>query len=121
MILILYGQEYSGAIPILQILIWSTSFAMIGTARSIWNVAEDKNKYVKYYTVVGCVFNLVFNYFGIQAWGMYGAAMGTLLSQLVVSLGAPMLWKETRPFVKLYVGSWKYVRHLKDALTFLDK
>ena len=52
---------------------------------------------------------------------MYGAAMGTLLSQLVVSLGAPMLWKETRPFVKLYVGSWKYVRHLKDALTFLDK
>lgn len=120
-ILILYGQEYSGAIPILQILIWSTSFAMIGTARSIWNVAEDKNKYVKYYTVVGCVFNLVFNYFGIQAWGMYGAAMGTLLSQLVVSLGAPMLWKETRPFVKLYVGSWKYVRHLKDALTFLDK
>lgn len=120
-ILFLYGQEYAEAIPILKILIWSTSFAMLGTARGIWNVAEDKNKYVKYYTVIGCIFNLVFNYFGIQAWGMYGAAMGTLLSQLVVSLGAPMLWKETRPFVKLYVGSWKYVRHLKDVLTFLDK
>lgn len=111
--LILYGKKYMEAVPLLQILIWSTSFAMIGSARGIWNVAEDKNRYVKYYTIIGGVFNLIFNYFAIQIWGMTGAAVGTLLSQIIVSLGAPLIWKDTRPFVQLYVGSWKYVKSIK--------
>ncbi len=115
-ILLLYGREYAEAAPLLQILIWSTSFAMIGTARSIWNVAEDKNRYVKYYTLIGCLFNLVFNYFAIQVWGMTGAAVGTLLSQMIVALGAPLLWKDTRPFVRLYAGSWKYLKQARSLL-----
>ena len=119
-ILLLYGKEYIEAVPLLQILIWSTSFAMIGTARSIWNVAEDKNQYVKYYTIIGSIFNLIFNYFAIQLWGMAGAAVGTLLSQMVVSLGSPMLWKDTRTFVGLYIGSWKYIKQLK-TLTKIRK
>lgn len=112
-ILILYGREYMEAVPLLKILIWSTSFAMIGTSRNIWTVAEDKNRYTKYYTIIGSVFNLVFNYFAIQLWGMVGAAIGTLLSEIVVSLGSPLLWKDTRPFVWLYVDSWKYLKQIK--------
>lgn len=111
--LILYGREYMEAVPLLQILIWSTSFAMIGIARGSWGIAEDKNRYAKYYSIIGCTFNLVFNYFAIQAWGMTGAAIGTLLSQIIVSLGAPLLWKETRPFVRLYFDSWKYLRQIR--------
>ncbi len=110
LILILYGKDYAGAGILLKILIWSTSFAMLGTARGIWNVAENKNKYVKYYTIIGSIFNLIFNYFAIQVWGAAGAAFGTLLSQMIVALGAPMLWKETRAFVRLYVDSWKYLK-----------
>lgn len=116
MIFLLYGREYMEAVPLLQILIWSTSFAMLGTARGIWNVAEDKNQYVKYFTVIGGVFNLIFNYFAIQVWGMTGAAIGTLLSQILVSLGSPMFWKDTRPFVRLYLSSWRYVGQLKTLL-----
>ena len=114
---ILYGKDYMEAIPLLQILIWSTSFAMIGTARGIWSVAEDKNSYAKYYPMIGGAFNLIFNYFAIQVWGMMGAAVGTLLSQIIVSLGTPLLWKETRPFVKLYIGSWKYLKQIKSLFT----
>lgn len=109
-ILILYGKQYMEAIPILKVLIWSTSFAMIGTARGIWSVAEDKNRFAKYYTTIGCVFNVIFNYFAIQIWGMMGAAVVTLLSQIIVSLGTPLLWKETRPFVKLYFTSWLRIK-----------
>jgi len=112
-ILLLYGKDYIEAVPLLQILIWSTSFAMLGLARGVWNVAEDKNQYVKYYTIIGGIFNLIFNYFAIQVWGMAGAAIGTLLSQMVVSLVAPMFWKDTRPFVKLYIGSWKYLKQIE--------
>ena len=111
--LILYGREYMEAVLLLQILIWSTSFAMIGIARGIWGIAEDKNRYAKYYSIIGCTFNLVFNYFAIQVWGMMGAAIGTLLSQIIVSLGAPLFWKETRPFVRLYFDSWKYLKQIR--------
>ena len=115
-IFLLYGREYMEAVPLLQILIWSTSFAMLGTARGIWNVAEDKNQYVKYYTVIGGVFNLIFNYFAIQVWGMAGAAVGTLFSQMLVSLISPMFFPDTRSFVGLYVGSWKYMGQLKTLI-----
>lgn len=39
-ILILYGKQYLEATAPLGILIWATGFAMIGTARGIWIVAE---------------------------------------------------------------------------------
>lgn len=104
---ILYGKNYLSAVPVLKLLIWSTTFAMIGVARNIWSVAENKNQYSKNYTICGGVFNLIFNAVTIPVWGMIGAAIGTLLAQIVVSLISPLFWKDTRPFVTLYLNSWK--------------
>ena len=109
---ILYGKEYMAAVPVL--LIWSTMFAMIGVARNIWSVAEEKNQYSKNYTICGGIFNLIFNAVTIPVWGIFGAAISTLGAQIVVALLSPMLWKDTRPFVSLYMASWKNgVEHLK--------
>ncbi len=55
---ILFGEGYVPAKPMLSVLIWSTSFAMIGVARSIWISAEKLNKYPKYMTVLGAIFEL---------------------------------------------------------------
>lgn len=113
-VLILYGREFMDAVPILKLLIWSTSFAMIGLARNVWSVAEDKNKYTEYYPICGAVFNLVFNALAIPVWGVFGAALGTLFAQVVVALVTPLFWKDTRPFVQLYLeswGSWRYLRN----------
>jgi O-antigen/teichoic acid export membrane protein len=109
---ILYGKEYMDAVPILQLLIWSTTFAMIGLARNVWSVAEEKNKYTEYYPICGAVFNLVFNALAIPVMGVFGAALGTLFAQIIVALVAPMLWKDTRPFVKLYLESWNSWKYL---------
>ncbi|MDE7319812.1 MAG: oligosaccharide flippase family protein, partial [Lachnospiraceae bacterium] len=104
---ILYGKEYMPAVPVLKLLIWSTTFAMIGVARNIWSVAEEKNQYSKNYTICGGIFNLVFNAVTIPVWGIFGAAVSTLGAQIVVAVLSPMLWKDTRPFVTLYMTSWK--------------
>lgn len=104
---ILYGAQYMEAVPVLQLLIWSTTFAMLGVARNIWSLAEDKNKYSKYYTICGSIVNLVFNALTIPIWGIQGAAASTLLAEIVVALGSPLLWKETRPFVAFYLSSWR--------------
>ena len=111
-ILILYGDRYLEAVLPLSILIWSTGFAMVGTARSIWIVAEGYNRYVKYYVFIGAAANLVMNLAAIRLWGITGAAVTTLISQFLVALVAPLLFKQTRSFVVLYFQSFKLLPEL---------
>jgi len=65
---VLYGSAYYGAISTLRISIWSELFAIIGTARGIWVLCENKNKFVKYYLFIGVVVNLILNYLMIPVW-----------------------------------------------------
>lgn len=111
-ILILYGKNYLDAVIPLNILIWSTGFAMIGTVRSIWIVAEGYNKYSKYYVLIGAMVNFVLNYYAIQFWGIIGAAITTLISQVVVAFISPLFFKRTRSFVKIYFESFLQVPEL---------
>lgn len=97
---ILYGQEYLGASASLSIAVWSTTFAYLGTARGVWIVCENKNKYTKYYVLFGAIFNLVANFILIPLIGINGAAIATLISQIIVAILAPLLYKETRISVK---------------------
>lgn len=117
-ILILYGKEYYPSIPALGILIWSTSFAMIGTARGVWIVAERKNKYQKYFTLVGAAVNAVLNALVIPFWGITGASVTTLLSQICVAVVTPYLFKETKAFSRLYFDSFKL---LPEAVTITKR
>lgn len=95
-ILILYGKDYIGAVEVLRIAIWFETFTMIGTARGIWVLCENKNKYVKYYLGIGAVTNLILNSILIPTFGINGAAFATLITQITTSLIAPMFFKETR-------------------------
>lgn len=111
-IYILYGKNYMDAVIPLSILIWSTGFAMIGTVRSVWIVAEGYNKYSKYYVLIGALVNFVLNYFAIQFWGIVGAAITTLISQAVVAFVSPLFFKKTRGFVKIYFESFAQIPDL---------
>ena len=99
----MYGQEYLPATSSLQISAWYTMFAMLGSARGIWIVCENKAKYVKYYLGIGAVMNVVLNYLLIPSFGAGGAAAATLLTQIFTSVLAPAIFKETRVYTK-YVG-----------------
>ncbi len=120
-ILILYGKSYLPSQWPLAILIWSTSAAMIGNVRNIWIVAEGYEKYTKYFSLYGAIFNAILNYFFILRWGIIGASITTLISQVAVNIFAPILFKETRPFVKLFLGSFMQISHLKELCTLTIK
>ena len=119
-VFILYGPEYYGAVPALSILIWATSFSMIGTARGIWIIAENKNKYSKYFTMMGAVINATLNFVIIPYWGFTGASLTTLFSEVIVSLIAPACFSQTREFTVLYVTGFKRIpefwRYLMDKI-----
>ena len=96
----MYGAEYLPATSSLQISAWYTMFAMLGSARGIWFVCEEKAKYVKYYLGVGAVLNIILNYTLIPIWGPGGAAAATLATQIFTAVLAPAMFKETRVYTK---------------------
>lgn len=102
-IYILYGQEYLSARTALIIAVWYTGFAYLGSARNIWIVCENKNKYSKKYVLIGGIVNLVLNTILIPCIGINGAAIATLISQIIVAMVAPLLFKETRISVKYII------------------
>lgn len=100
---ILFGEAYSEAVIPLVLLMISLPFSQIGNGRSIWIVSENLNKYTKRYLGIGAVINVVLNYFLIQRYGIIGAAMATLITEIFVGMISPLLFKETRMFPKLVV------------------
>ena len=103
---VLYGEAYVGAVNVLKIAIWCETFAMIGTARGIWVLAEEKNKYVKYYLVIGVGVNLVLNAVMIPFLGIEGAAIATLITQITTSMIAPLFFKATRAHTKIVIEAF---------------
>lgn len=103
---ILYGPAYAGALEPLRIAIWFETFSMIGTARGIWILSEDKSRYVKYYLGIGAIVNLCLNAWWIPIAGINGAAWATLVTQIVTSLIAPLFFRETREHTRIVLESF---------------
>ena len=111
-ILFMYGETYLPSTSSLRISAWYTMFAMLGTARGVWVVCEDKGKYVKYYLGAGAVVNVILNYLLIPVYGPAGAAAATLLTQIFTAVFAPALFKETRIYTK-YVFEAFFLRGMR--------
>ena len=111
-ILVLYGKQYLEATAPLGILIWSTGFAMIGTARGVWIVAEGFNKYTKCFVLIGAAVNFTLNLIFIPIMGITGASITTLISQITVAFVSPLLFKKSRHFDAIYIGCFSQFREL---------
>lgn len=92
---LLYGEAYLPAAAPLVILVWSTVFAVTSMSRQIWILSENKNKYVKHFSFLGASLNVVLNLFLIPVWGIWGAAMATLVTEFLICVIAPFFFKDT--------------------------
>lgn len=100
-IYILYGKKYIEAQTSLIIAVWYTTFAYLGTSRTVWLVAENKSKYAKWFTIWGAIINVFLNSILIPKFGINGAAIATLTSQIFAVIIAPLFYKETKEFSKI--------------------
>ena len=102
---VLYGQDYIAANTCLKICVWYTAFSYIGSAKSIWLIAENKNKYVFIFAMLGAAVNLTLNFALIPFMGINGAALATLITQLFTNVLSPLIFRETREYSKLIFGA----------------
>ncbi|WP_158141232.1 flippase [Vibrio furnissii] len=82
---ILYGKEYASSSSVLLVHIWSSVFVFLGVASSKWFIAEGLQKQALYRTLAGLGVNVFLNLLLIGSYGAIGAAIATLLSQIVAS------------------------------------
>lgn len=96
MIIILFGEAYKNAYSALVLNIWSGIFVSQALARSIWMISENLQKYRLYNNIVAVNINIIGNMLLIPILGIGGAALSTLLTQLLGTWMFSFLWKPLR-------------------------
>lgn len=110
---LLYGEEYMVAQGALCIVTWYTAFSYLGVARSIWLVPHNQIRYEKYIAASGAVVNLCMNAVLIPLWGINGAALATLLTQIFTNLSVGFVIRDIRENNLLILRGFAFWLHLK--------
>jgi len=101
---LIYGQSYKGGASVLSILIWTVCLLFIsGACNSLLNASHKEVSVTKIYAIAA-VFNVVLNFFMIPHYSYDGAAITTVLSDiLIVIIQAYVIYKlGHRPNKRLY-------------------
>jgi O-antigen/teichoic acid export membrane protein len=93
LVILLYGQAYRDAGPVLLLSIWAVFPVFIGTAWSQWLLIENRQHLAIYSHLSGLIINVGFNYLFIPLFGIRGAAFATLLSYYLSALFAFSLYR----------------------------
>ena len=82
----IYGHEYDGASSILSILIWTVCLLfMINSGNALLNASHHEMSVTKTY-LIAAIFNIIFNLILIPKYSYNGAALTTVLSDLIIVL-----------------------------------
>lgn len=92
----LYGTEYYASIAVLRIAVWYVGFSYLGVARNVWSVCEGKQRYEKYFAMLGLLSNIMLNFILIPSFGISGAAVATLMTQIITNIVSQFILKDTR-------------------------
>jgi O-antigen/teichoic acid export membrane protein len=100
-IMIIYGPEYMEASVPMKIYAWSTAFSYVGVARTIWMQCEGKTRYETVISLIGALSSILLNYFLIKAYGLIGAAIAAVLTQLITNFLCLYAMKDVEENAKL--------------------
>jgi O-antigen/teichoic acid export membrane protein len=109
---LLYGAEFLPASDVLKVVTWYTAFSYLGVARNAWIVSEGKQKYLKYMYACAAGINIALNSVMIPIWGAVGAAIASLITEMLTSILLPLCIKDLRPSAKLMLEAIS-IRKLK--------
>jgi O-antigen/teichoic acid export membrane protein len=111
---LLYGAEYAPAANVLRLVAWVGIFSNIGSARNVYIQAEERQGAIKYISLITAVATIGLSVLLIPLLGLFGAALACIASFVIESMVATFAVPGTRPFLKLYFGSfrtlWQYAR-----------
>lgn len=93
---IMYGPEFAESATALKIITWSQGFSIMAGVRTIWLIAEDKNKFLIPCQGISAVFSIILYMILIPPFGIIGASVSIVLSQFFVAFVSTAFFPETR-------------------------
>ena len=102
-IYIMYGEAYMPAVAPLRIIVWYTAFSYLGVARNAWIVCENKQRYLIYIYTLSALINVILNLLLIPKFGAVGAAIASLIAQIMTTMIVPLFIKELKENTKLMI------------------
>jgi PST family polysaccharide transporter len=93
----LYGNGYLKSGDILSIHIWTSIFVFLGVGRNPWLLNEGLTRFSFSTNGMGAIVNILLNLIFIPRFGGIGAAVATLVSQIIASYLMNLFYRKTRP------------------------
>ena len=102
-VFLLYGKVYLPAAMPLRIITWYTAFSYLGVARNAWIICKEKQKYLLPVYIAAACSNVLLNLILIPLWGVSGAALASLMAQIITIMAVPFFIKGLRENSKMMI------------------
>ncbi|HFL1154546.1 TPA: polysaccharide biosynthesis C-terminal domain-containing protein [Escherichia coli] len=79
------GANYKDGVGVLSIHVITNLFICLGISQSLWIVNERKGTFILYKSITGLVVSVIANIILIPLYGIKGAAIASVLSQITAS------------------------------------
>lgn len=103
---ILYGQQFTDAIPVLMIQMLSLLFMFNGGLRSSYFAATNRYKIFIITTGGSAIINIILNYILIKKMGIIGAALATAITHFVSLFFSNIFFKDIRSLFFIQLRSF---------------
>ena len=103
MLIVLYGNKYINASPVLVVLVWYSAFSYFGSINNMHLVAGGKEKLIPIKTGIGTVLNVFLNLTFIPHFGAVGAAIASLMTQIFTNFIINFLIPELKDINSLII------------------
>jgi len=110
---LLYGGDYNQSGRVLMIHIWAGIFVFLGVAFGKYLAAENLTKKSLYKSLFGVFVNILFNYLLIPMYGIYGAAIATLIGQFFANYVYDIFDKDLHKQLKMKTKCFLPIHTLK--------
>lgn len=108
-----FGPEFLAAGPVLALHIWAGVLIFGGFVRQRWVLAENLQGQEAWLNLAGAGCNVLFNFLLIPEYGAFGAAVATVLSYFVGLYLVAGLFRDFRPFFRMYNVSFAHLLSLR--------
>lgn len=96
LVTLLYGEAYREAGQVLMIHIWAGVFVFLGVASGSWLTSENLQQFAFTRTLSGLFINIVLNLVLIPIYGLIGAAIATVIAQIMAAFVFDVFSEKTR-------------------------
>lgn len=117
-IVVLYGEQFIPAVNCLKIAAWFTVFSYMGGVRSVWILAEGKQRYLWIINLGGVVLNVLLNTILIPRIGITGAAIATVITQFFTNIIMCQIIKPMRHFNKIMLDGMN-LKYIKESVNII--